>query len=501
MVDARCELLRVSYVCLWAIMKFFSTHFNKDLFGHKNENYSFKLSAAYIIALSIIAILTYISHLFTNEISDTLLSRTETTYKLRSQTALILDISSSADNFSKSSMEYDQKNLNQSIDKLASLHSEISNYLKQEEFARMGEAQKTLYKYYFSEQFDVSRKIEKYIEHAREFSSYSSTSESPERKTVLESLSNKDQLALIDIINAAQSDFQEDTISEIDYFTTVQMYVSRGIILVILLEALFIFRPIIRKLDQFHTTIISQALEDPLTKLGNRRYFHKTCQSYFDVAQRDKKYFIVAICDLDKFKSINDTYGHEVGDEVLKDFANLLKKTLRPFDVIARLGGEEFAIILANTNPKSAQLVFDRLLDVIRNNTCRYTLSSGKKGSLKYTTSIGYTVGNPQRILKLDKYLHDADLALYRAKQDGRDRAVSYLVIRNEENNKAAESTDTQNQEVSKDNEPHDTAAAATTTAVTTPEPAPSYNEDLAEAQNLPSNVTPIKKAAPQAAS
>lgn len=476
-------------------MKFFRSFFNIESLRAKNENYSLKLSAAYIIALSIIAILTYVSHLFTNEISDTLLSRTETTYKLRAQTALILDISSSADNYFKSSMEYDLKNLNQTIDKLASNHAEISSYLKSEEFSRMGEAQKTLYKYYFSDQFRVAEKIDHYISSAREFSSYSSTSESPERKTVLESLSSKDQLSLIDLINSAQSDFQEDTIGEINTFTTIQMYVARGIMLVILLEALFIFRPIIRKLDQFHNTIISQALEDPLTKLGNRRYFHKTCQTYFDVAQREKKYFIVAICDLDKFKSINDTYGHEVGDEVLKDFANLLKKTLRPFDVVARLGGEEFAIILANTNPKSAQLVFDRLLDVIRKNTCHYTLSSGKKGSLKYTTSIGFTVGNPQRILKLDKYLHDADLALYRAKQDGRDRAVSYQIVRND----AAKSGD-------------DTAAPAPNVATPSPVSGQSVNDaDAARADSptvdddpapeLPSNVTPIKKAAPQAAS
>lgn len=492
MVGARFIFERVCYVCLWAIMKFFSQYFNKDFFSHKNENYSFKLTAAYIIALSLIAILTYISHLFTNEISDTLLSRTETTYKLRSQTALILDISSSADNYFDSSMEYDLKSLNQSIDKLASLHAEVSDYLKKEEFSRMGDAQKTLYKYYFSDQFNLSRKVSQYIDNAREFSSYSSTSESPERKTVLEALSSKDQLALIDLINAAQSDFQEDTIGEIDNFTTVQMYVSRGIILVILLEALFIFRPIIRKLDQFHTTIISQALEDPLTKLGNRRYFHKTCQSYFDVAQREKKYFIVAICDLDKFKSVNDTYGHEVGDEVLKDFANLLKKTLRPFDVVARLGGEEFAIILANTNPKSAQLVFDRLLDVIRNNTCRYTLSSGKKGSLKYTTSIGYTVGNPQRILKLDKYLHDADLALYRAKQDGRDRAVSYQIIRNEMGKSGEDTSAATSKEAQAENKQ----------SPMTNDPAPTSSiEDANEAAELPSNVMPIKKAAPQAAS
>lgn len=399
----------------------------KIIFRRETENnYPVILTLAYVLALSLIALFTFLSHIITNQISDAQLARAEIIYKLRAQNALVLDISGYANDYYNDSMQFDYLFLNQSIDKLAQSHNDISAFLNNDDLVYLGKAHDTLFKYYYDSRFGLSQKLQKYIISARDFTKFGDTSKSPERVTALNKLGKGHERMLVDLLNAAQSDFQRDTIDEIQSIMNLQLYMSAGIILIILLEALFIFRPVIGRLDEYHTMILSQALEDPLTGLGNRRAFYKNSSAFFINIKREEKPFTVALCDLDKFKSVNDTYGHDVGDEVLKNFATLLKSELRPFDIVCRLGGEEFAIVMANTGTKTATHVLDRLIERIRNNICVYQLPNGETGSIKYTTSIGYVIGDPKNIQSMDTYLHDADLALYQAKEKGRNQHIRY---------------------------------------------------------------------------
>ncbi len=394
--------------------------------GDPGENYPPLLTFAYVFALSMIALFTFVSHTITSYISDTQLARAEVIYQLRSQSTLVLEISSYAGDYYKNSMQYDYIFLKESIEKLETSHRKTEAYLNGAHGFEIGGARDTLEKYYHADGFDISGKLEKYIKSSHDFTVFSNTSSSEQRQAVLKQLNGGADRLLIELLNAAQADFQKENIDETQSIMNIQLYMSVGIILVILMEAIFIFRPIIRKLDEYHTTIISQAHEDILTGLNNRRAFYKQADIFFDTVRREKKPFTVLLCDLDKFKSVNDTYGHEVGDEVLKHFAATLKTTLRPFDIVARLGGEEFAIILGNTTPKIAEQILDRLLNIVRANSCEYTLNDGTTGSLKYTTSVGYIVGDPLNILDLDSYLRCADIALYKAKEGGRDRHIRY---------------------------------------------------------------------------
>jgi diguanylate cyclase (GGDEF)-like protein len=158
-----------------------------------------------------------------------------------------------------------------------------------------------------------------------------------------------------------------------------------------------------------------QTVSDPLTNLLNRRGFQEAfdrlCQSHI-VAGKD---FALAVADLDRFKSINDTYGHVEGDAVLCRAAALLKGELRRGDVIGRLGGEEFVFIFADSNPVQAMLLTERLRAALEE-----TAFPVPGGVLHVTASFGVTTSCGRAAPSLILLLREADSAMYAAKNAGR---------------------------------------------------------------------------------
>jgi two-component system, cell cycle response regulator len=154
---------------------------------------------------------------------------------------------------------------------------------------------------------------------------------------------------------------------------------------------------------------------DPLTGLLNRRSLHAEVTSR--VQARDN--FGVLFMDLDHFKSVNDRFGHEMGDRVLVAVSAVLKTALRPGDVVGRYGGEEFVAVVAGAGPESARLVAERLRRAIE------LMLPPKSGPAKLTISIGTTVFDPRHAdERTEELLHRADMALYAAKRAGRNRVV-----------------------------------------------------------------------------
>lgn len=156
---------------------------------------------------------------------------------------------------------------------------------------------------------------------------------------------------------------------------------------------------------------LEMAVTDQLTGLRNRRYVRR----HLDGLLRTEEAAVLLI-DIDKFKSINDTYGHNIGDVALRDVAERLRIQLRAADVVARYGGEEFLAVLTGAPSAYALLVADRLREAIAAEPVR-------AGDLvvPITISIGVAVGGPG--LLAEKLIGSADEALYRAKRDGRNRA------------------------------------------------------------------------------
>lgn len=170
------------------------------------------------------------------------------------------------------------------------------------------------------------------------------------------------------------------------------------------------------KLKDNYEASISMALTDPLTGLFNRRYLMAHLEKLLNDTNASNKPFCVLMFDIDHFKNVNDTYGHAVGDEVLKEFAQRLQKNLRSFDLLARLGGEEFVAILPTVHRHTAFDVAYRLRKAVAETPFNV---SGPRGQIQITTSIGGLILE-EDIKSPEKAIDRADKALYEAKDSGR---------------------------------------------------------------------------------
>jgi len=160
------------------------------------------------------------------------------------------------------------------------------------------------------------------------------------------------------------------------------------------------------------------AITDPMTKLYNRRYFSEISMELLELAKRDGQALSLIMLDIDNFKTINDTYGHKVGDEAIIALGNLLRKIKRKSDVACRLGGEEFVLLLPNTAYEGAK----KLAEKIRKRVEKSAIPYDKGKELKFTVSLGVAQVDLAHEDHIEPALKRADDALYQAKKSGRNR-------------------------------------------------------------------------------
>jgi len=165
---------------------------------------------------------------------------------------------------------------------------------------------------------------------------------------------------------------------------------------------------------EYIETISDMANRDFLTGARNRRSFFKEINQYVDECRHSGEEFAVAMIDIDKFKNINDTYGHDAGDVAIKELVRLVIDSIKGADLVARFGGEEFCVLLKNIDKSSAVELFVRLRLKIANN--RISINSNE---IKYTVSIGVAFDSEDGI---EEMINQADMALYAAKNSGRNR-------------------------------------------------------------------------------
>ncbi len=172
--------------------------------------------------------------------------------------------------------------------------------------------------------------------------------------------------------------------------------------------------PAIMSRDTAETIVVS-AVADDLTGLMDRRAAYVRLGSIKQNCQENGKSFSVIMLDLDHFKNLNDTYGHETGDAVLKHFADEMRSVVRRSDLVARFGGEEFLMVISECSFGGAKKVLERLRKNLRE----------ARFDPPYTFSAGI-IAYPEYSLSNKKLIRCADAALYAAKERGRDRAVAF---------------------------------------------------------------------------
>ena len=175
-------------------------------------------------------------------------------------------------------------------------------------------------------------------------------------------------------------------------------------------------------LDQI--IINKRITKDTLTGSLNRHALSDLFESQYELALATNSHFTLAMCDLDYFKNVNDTYGHIAGDQVLKLFVKIVKKNIRSSDMIIRYGGEEFIIILPTIDKKKGFLILEK----IREEFAQTELIIGKE-AIKATVSMGMMEIQPEKLFRkefTDEYIMIVDKNLYMAKEDGRNKIKIY---------------------------------------------------------------------------
>lgn len=199
-----------------------------------------------------------------------------------------------------------------------------------------------------------------------------------------------------------------------------------GLLILGLLYSFFVIKPLLRRqrrertqLNQKTQNLAKQATTDALTGLHNRRYFEEAMKNYLAEFNKMDAKLGLLILDLDHFKSVNDNYGHDVGDLVLREVALRMRANVREHDIVARMGGEEFAILTPYIEREQLLQIAERFRELIADLKIKHG-----NVVLKPTVSIGVATNENGEHIADDLY-KAADLKLYEAKHNGRNRVAA----------------------------------------------------------------------------
>lgn len=175
-----------------------------------------------------------------------------------------------------------------------------------------------------------------------------------------------------------------------------------------------------KQIREARRQIVELSIIDDLTRLHNRRYFMETLEKETGRAFRYGSSLVLSMMDVDEFKKVNDTFGHQAGDMVLRELGGLLRNSIRLSDTACRYGGEEFALLLPNTDIREAGTLGERLRRMVENHRFQW-----KGRTFRVTLSVGLAALDCGADPSATKLVEEADGALYAAKREGKNRVVA----------------------------------------------------------------------------
>lgn len=398
----------------------------KHFFINPGDDPTRALTRAYILALGLIAFFTVSSHVITAHISEQQKESAAIAYQIGRQRTLTQQILLYASNYYRTNEELDYDFMMQSLWDMKKGHTFLTTTINDRKHRSAA-----LSRIYYKPPFTLDEKVGELAGVVESFAKYpppGKAGESEEsiklaqdaRQDLVDKMAYITTNSLRPAMDAALESYQTESLEKMARFYNVQLGGALFILVVLTAEALLIFRPLIAKIKGYHETLQRYALEDSLTGLKNRRAFMNAAVTEMRRAKRDGTPVTVALLDLDFFKKINDTYGHEVGDKVLQHFSGVLEKTLRAGDFTGRIGGEEFAVLLPKIDRTGAVNILQRLCDTVASTPCVYKTQGGGTAELNYTVSIGFTGPTLIDEQTIDDLTSKADEALYKSKENGR---------------------------------------------------------------------------------
>ncbi len=213
--------------------------------------------------------------------------------------------------------------------------------------------------------------------------------------------------------------YENAFLAKVQRLRMVQIGAIMIICITLMLEAFAIFMPLVSRVSRYAERLHEISMTDMLTGIGNRRYFIKRSKQEIRRAARMKKDLCLCMVDIDHFKPVNDTYGHAAGDYVLREFVEIIKTAIRLEDDVARIGGEEFVILLPASDIQSALIVAERVRQKLEE---RPFVLPDTNQSIKLTASFGLSQVKLEDDEDVEVAMARADEALYQSKENGRNR-------------------------------------------------------------------------------
>lgn len=269
---------------------------------------------------------------------------------------------------------------------------------------------------YFSPPDNVQQNVVKFADTVRRVLNSSEDLNAANLTTQKQYIVDAAKTSLLDSLHSVVEQYEKESFEKVDELRFAQNVVFWIIIFTILIEAIFIFRPMVVKVSLFASKLQREANYDALSGIFNRRAFNLQSAQQFNKSRENDQPLSVLMCDVDFFKNVNDTYGHSTGDEVIKTVAQVMLENTRNSDLVARYGGEEFIALLPRTSKHEATIVAEKIRRSIEsieinidNHQLRFTISVGIS-DLKSADS------------NIDNVIFRADEALYNAKESGRNQ-------------------------------------------------------------------------------
>jgi diguanylate cyclase (GGDEF)-like protein len=270
---------------------------------------------------------------------------------------------------------------------------------------------------YFGGSGGLDARVRSFLADARRVAAL--RSDDPALTPLLARLFAQARAPLLGALDAVVTIHQRESEHRLNGLVQLQWAILATVIFTLAVEALWIFRPMINGIVAYTSELLHIATIDGLTGTLNRRSFLERCEAELERARRDRRPSSLLMLDADRFKTINDTWGHGAGDEVLKAIGRVLTRAARKGDVCGRLGGEEFAMLMVETAPEAAAARAESLRAEFEALTVSYL-----DHQIRFTVSVGVAP-----LMTQGAGLHDtlrrADELMYRAKQSGRNRVLS----------------------------------------------------------------------------